>query len=40
MPEQWVKNDFTRKVYVAVDDEVMEVASDDDISGPSSLYYE
>ncbi|KAG7410316.1 Zinc finger BED domain-containing protein RICESLEEPER 2 [Fusarium oxysporum f. sp. raphani] len=35
----WVKNDLIRKVYVAVDDEVMEVASDDDdISGPSSLY--
>ena len=37
----WVKNDLIRKVYVAVDDEVMEVASDDDdISGPSGLYYE
>ncbi|KAH6949387.1 hypothetical protein BKA56DRAFT_589400 [Ilyonectria sp. MPI-CAGE-AT-0026] len=37
----WVKNDLIRKVYVAVDDEVMEVASDDgDISGPPSLYYE
>jgi hypothetical protein len=35
----WVKNDLIRKVYVAVDDEVMEVASDaEDISGPSSLY--
>lgn len=34
----WVKNDLIRKVYVAVDDEVMEVASDNDISGPSSLY--
>jgi hypothetical protein len=35
----WVKNDLIRKVYVAVDVEVMEVASDDDdINGPSSLY--
>ncbi|KAJ3454150.1 hypothetical protein MRS44_018044 [Fusarium solani] len=26
----WMKNDLIRKVYVAVDDEVMEVVSDDD----------
>ncbi|KAF6514233.1 hypothetical protein HZS61_006489 [Fusarium oxysporum f. sp. conglutinans] len=35
----WVKNDLIRKLYVAIDDEIMVVAGDDDdIPDPSLLY--
>lgn len=34
----WVRNDLIRKVYVSVDDDVIEVGGDDKISGASDLY--
>lgn len=34
----WVKNDLIRKLYVAVDDEMIDVTGDDDVADPSGLY--
>lgn len=34
----WVKNDLIRKLYVAVDDEIIDVTGSDDVADPSGLY--